>query len=413
MSSEIQELSDLTEIEEFSPAVQTFESDSVFSPDPAFLPGNEPNFDSEEKLPQKTENVQEIIDEYEKKIYDLNQLLEVSRSLCSTLEFSTLVESILYTCMGQFHVLGAGIFVLNALDADAFHLDSNYNGIDPNPNISYVIPMSNPVVSFLESSNRPFTVDELISQLPESTDINMITTLKPSLVVPLVQHNHLNGVLILGERITLSEDSGYSDYEKGQIMVIASLASIAINNAALIERASTDMMTHLKLKYFFYNVLTDKLDHALANGSNLSILMFDIDFFKRFNDTYGHACGDYVLITVAKIIKSSIRDKDMASRYGGEEFTVLLNDTNTEDAMIVAERIRSKVEQFDFCYEYQHVKVTISLGVATFDKEKNPITTPKLLVDQADQALYVSKRNGRNQVTFADPKLISEVKLDK
>lgn len=405
MGSEIEELSDLTEIEEFSP-VKTIEPVDNFSSDTALLPENAPNFDS------KVENLQEIIDEYEKKIYDLNQLLEVSRSLCSTLEFATLVESILYTCMGQFHVLGAGIFVLNALDADAFHLDSNYNGIDPNPNISYVIPMSNPLVSFLEASNRPCTVDELVQKLPESTDLNMITTLKPSLIVPLVQHNHLNGILILGERITLSEDSGYSDYEKKQISIIASLASIAINNAALIERASTDMMTHLKLKYFFYNVLTDKLDNALAKGNNLSILMFDIDFFKRFNDTYGHACGDYVLITVAKIIKSSIREKDLASRYGGEEFTVLLNETNTEDAMIVAERIRSKVEQFDFCYEYQHVKVTISLGVATFDKETNPVTSPKLLVDQADKALYVSKRNGRNQVTFADPKLISEVKLD-
>ncbi len=100
----------------------------------------------------------------------------------------------------------------------------------------------------------------------------------------------------------------------------------------------------------------------------------------------------------------------MAARYGGEEFTVLLNNTGREDAMTVADRIRSKVEEYDFCYEEQHVKVTISLGVTTFDCEKNPVTSPKLLVDQADQALYVSKRNGRNRVTFADPKLISDVK---
>ncbi|WP_294427502.1 diguanylate cyclase DgcA [uncultured Treponema sp.] len=358
------------------------------------------------------DKAQEIISEYEKKIYDLQQLLEISRSLCSTLEFSKLIESILYTCMGQFHVLGAGLFVLNALDADSLHLDSNYNGIDPNPNISYIIPISNPVVNLLETSNKVYTVPELVQILPESTDLNMITTLKPSLIIPLVQHNHLNGILLLGERITLAEDAGYSDYEKEQLTVIASLASIAINNAALIERSSTDMMTHLKLKYFFFNVLADKLDNALAGEGNLSVIMFDIDFFKRFNDTYGHACGDYVLQTVAKIIKSNIREKDMASRYGGEEFTVLLNETSTEDAMIVAERIRSKVEQFDFCYEDQHVKVTISIGVSTFDVNENPITSPKMLVDQADQALYISKRSGRNRVTFADPKLISEVKLD-
>lgn len=367
---------------------------------------------NEFEVPVPNNDIRDVISEYEKKIYDLQQLLEVSRSLCSTLEFSTLVESILYTCMGQFHVLGAGIFVLNALDADSFHLDSNYNGIDINPNISYIIPMSNPVVSLLESSNKPYTVSELVEQLPDGTDISMITQPNPSLIVPLVQHNHLNGILLLGERITLADDAGYTDYEKEQVTVIASLASVAINNAALLERSSTDMMTHLKLKYFFYNVLTDKLDNALANEGNLSVIMFDIDFFKRFNDTYGHACGDYVLQTVAKIIKSSIRGQDMASRYGGEEFTVLLNNTRSEDAMIVAERIRSKVEQYDFCYEDQHVKVTISLGVSSFDMQTNPVTSPKLLVDQADQALYVSKRSGRNRVTFADPKLISDIKLD-
>lgn len=367
-----------------------------------------------EEITQRTstQELQAQVEQYEKKIFDLQQLLEISRSLCSTLEFATLIESILYTCMGQFHVLGAGIFVLNALDTDTFHLDSNYSGIDVNPNISYIIPSSNPLVRLLEMSNSLYTIDELIENLPGGTDISMISSLKPSLIIPLTQHNHLNGILVLGERITLSEDSGYTADEKEQLSVIASLAAIAVNNAALLERSSTDMMTHLKLKYFFFNILTDKLDSALANDTKLSVIMFDIDFFKRFNDTYGHACGDYVLQTVAKIIKSSIRGQDMAARYGGEEFTVLLNETNKDDAMVVADRIRSKVEQYDFCYEDQHVKVTISLGVATFDSKVNPITAPKILVDQADQALYVSKRNGRNRVTFADPKLISEIKVD-
>ncbi len=81
--------------------------------------------------------------------------------------------------------------------------------------------------------------------------------------------------------------------------------------------------------------------------------------------------------------------------------------------MTVADRIRSKVEQYDFCYENQHVKVTISLGVTLFDAEKNPVTSPKQIVDQADQALYVSKRSGRNRVTFADEKLISEINLSE
>lgn len=364
--------------------------------------------------PAKIDNsdINEIIGQYEKKIYDLQQLLEISRSLCSTLEFSNLIESILYTCMGQFHVLGAGIFVINALDSDTYQLDENYSGIDVSPNLEYKISSSDDVAKLLESSPFPLTMSEISEKIESSEGFSVLSSLHPSLVVPLIQHKHLNGILILGERITLSEESGYSDYEKEQITGIASLAAIAINNAALVERSSTDMMTHLKLKYFFFNVLTDKLDAALSNDKNVSVIMFDIDFFKRFNDTYGHACGDYVLQTVAKVIKSSVRSQDLAARYGGEEFTVLLNETRKEDAITVADRIRSKIEQYDFNYENQHVKVTISVGVSTFDTVENPVTQPKVLVDQADQALYVSKRSGRNRVTFADPKLISEVKVE-
>lgn len=358
-------------------------------------------------------SLEEKVSLYEKKIYDLQQLLDISRSLCSTVDFSTLIESILYTCMGQMRVLSAGIFILNALDSNSYMLDTNYSGLDLNPNISYKIPASHPIVHFLNSLGQPCTLEEAKKQLPAGSDIRMLSSLRPSLLVPLIQKNHLDGILVLGERLDLGNDFEYTADDKDQILMIGSLAAIAINNAALVERSSTDMMTHLKLKYFFYNVLTNKLDVARTDNLPLAVIMFDIDFFKRFNDTYGHACGDYVLITVAKIIKSSIRAEDLAGRYGGEEFTVMLNNTCKEDAITVADRIRSKVEQYDFCYENQHVKVTISIGVAEYDSKKNPVTSPKELVDQADQALYVSKRGGRNRVTFADPQLIAEIKVSE
>ena len=163
------------------------------------------------------------------------------------------------------------------------------------------------------------------------------------------------------------------------------------------------MMTHLKLKYYFFNMLEDKLDAACSQGQNIAVAMFDIDFFKKFNDTYGHACGDYVLKSVAKIIKSNIREEDMASRYGGEEFTIMLCDTNEQEAQLVAERIRKSIEETDFFYEDQHLHVTISGGIATFDSEKNPVLSAKALVDQADKALYVSKENGRNRITVSNP----------
>lgn len=358
-----------------------------------------------------SDSMQEAVDMYEKRIYDLNQLLELSRSLCSTLEYSTLIESILYTCMCQMHVMGAGVFVLDDLDSNSFNLSSNHTGIDLDHSISYTLEQTNPLVQYLSKQSSTSTIESIRRDLGNEIDIKELESLKPTLIIPLFHKNHMNGILILGERLDIGEGTEYSEYDKTQIIAIASLAAVAINNASLLEKSSTDMMTRLKLKYFFYNVLTDKLDLSISQNQNLAILMFDIDFFKKFNDTWGHACGDFVLKTVAKIIKNSTREQDIASRYGGEEFTLMLPNTSKEDALAVAERIRSEIEKTDFCHEGQHMKVTISIGCSLYDSKENPVSSPKELVEQADKALYVSKRNGRNRVSFATKEIISNTEV--
>ncbi len=336
---------------------------------------------------------------YEKKIYDLEQMLDIAKSFCSTLNFKNLLESITYICMAQMHVLGAEIFVRDLVSSDSFSLETSSLG----PDVSSRIPATSPLVTKLLELKKPVTFEEIKEMIDDKPVMDLLDRFQPTLIVPLLQNSHLNGILILLERIAIENDTSYTEYEQGQIMNIASLASLAINNASLLEKSSTDMMTHLKLKYFFFNILTETIDNAMSQNFNVAVLMFDIDFFKRFNDTYGHECGDYVLISVANLIKSSLREVDVASRYGGEEFTVLLNEAGKEEAMLVAERIRSRIENYDFVYEGQHLHVTISGGVSVYDKEKNPISSPKNLVNQADMGLYMSKGNGRNQVTFFEP----------
>lgn len=348
--------------------------------------------------------------EYEKEIYDLKQMIEISRSLCTTLELSKLIESTLFITMAQMHVLAAGIFILNSVDSFAYSLGNNYNGFDVDMSKEYSIPMASTLVEYIvENREQVFTLKDLEKHISGSKELKLLQSLNITLLVPLVLKNRVNGLLVLGERFAAGAEDGavYDEYDKQQISIIASLAAVAINNASLLELSSTDMMTHLKLKYYFFNVLTDKLDSAIMQDVHLSVLMFDIDFFKKFNDTYGHACGDYVLQQVASLIKGSIRSQDLASRYGGEEFTVLLSDTNKKDAVFIADRIRKNIEAYDFEYENKHMKVTVSGGVAVFSSETNPVKSAKALVDQADQALYVSKRNGRNRVTFADPSFLT------
>lgn len=348
------------------------------------------------KNTESQENLEQVV-QYEKRIYDLEQLLDIAKSFCQNLDFGNLLESIVYICMAQMHVLGAEIFVRDLITNECFILETDK---DFSSDKKVSIPVSTPITAKLLEAKKPITFDELKNAVGECKDLAAIEKLSPTLIVPLIQKNHLNGMLILQERIAIEEDTSYTDYEQSQIMSIASLASVAINNAALMEMSSTDMMTHLKLKYYFFNYLTEAIDSAFLKKENIAVLMFDIDFFKKFNDTYGHECGDFVLISVADIIKKSLRDVDVASRYGGEEFTVLLCDTDKNGAMIVAERIRSAIDEHDFVYNDQHLHVTISVGVSVFDAETNLVNSPNCFVNQADQALYVSKSNGRNRVTY-------------
>ncbi len=358
-----------------------------------------------ETHPFHNSNDKDILEQstyYEKRIYDLEQLIDIAKSFCSTLDFSNLLESIVYICMAQMHVLGAEIFVRDPITNDVLNLETA-KAMSTGQKLS--IPVASSICSFLLESQKPIPFADLKVMITDDDEsMQLLANLNPTLIVPLIEKsNHLSGILILQERIAIEDETTYTEYEQNMIMSIASLATVAINNASLMEMSSTDMMTHLRLKYFFFNQLTEAIDKAFEKNENIAVLMFDIDFFKKFNDTYGHECGDFVLISVANIIKSSLRETDIASRYGGEEFTVLLRKGNKTEAMKVAERIRKKIEGYDFVYNDQHLHVTVSGGISVFDKKTNPVDLPNVFVNQADSGLYMSKNNGRNQVTFFDP----------
>lgn len=356
-----------------------------------FKKGNSKTKDSEQAVLETTV-------QYEKKIYDLEQLIDIAKSFCNNLNLNDLLESIVYISMAQMHVLGAEIFVRDIIENEAFVLETDKD-IKGGTKIQF--PANTTITTKLLELARPVTIQELKDVVGDNQYINLLERITPTLIVPLIQKKHLNGILLLQERIAIDEDTSYTEYEQEQIMSIASLAAVAINNAALLERSSIDMMTHLKLKYFFFNLLTEAIENASSKKENIAVLMFDIDFFKKFNDTYGHECGDFVLKSVAELIRKSLREADIASRYGGEEFTVLLSkNAGRQEAMLVAERIRSTIDEHDFVYNDQHLHVTISGGVSVFDLNTNKVELPNEFVNQADQALYISKNSGRNKVTY-------------
>lgn len=349
-------------------------------------------------LEVETKQVKDVSD-YEKQIYDLKQLLEISKSFSSVLEYNKVIESILYICMCQMRTLSAALFTKPDINSQYFTLGTNYTGMSLDPDVNYSISDQHRLVNLLESTNLSYSYDEMVEILKDGAkDIGFLAKLSPSLIVPLVAKKRLNGILVLGERIDLGDGSAYSDYEKEQILNIASLASLAINNSALVDMASTDMMTHLKLKHFFFSKLIESIDAAIMNNQPLCVFMLDIDHFKQFNDTYGHACGDMVLIEVASMIKQCVRNDDLVARYGGEEFVVLLSDIKKSEAFKIAEKIRTTIADRNLEFEGKEIHVTISIGLKEFTA-KRTITANKL-VEDADAALYVSKNTGRNKTTI-------------
>jgi diguanylate cyclase (GGDEF)-like protein len=190
-----------------------------------------------------------------------------------------------------------------------------------------------------------------------------------------------------------------TEEEVGYLSELTKQASDTIERAntysEMLQSATMDALTGLNNRRQFEVRLGE--EYAISNRQNtpLCAIMIDIDYFKKFNDTYGHAIGDMVLKTTANVIKEQLREYDIPSRYGGEEFCILLPHTNIEEAKVVAERLRSAVEEVNIeIAEGKTINLTISVGLAELDIKD----MPEDLYMKADSALYKAKENGRNRV---------------
>ena len=186
-----------------------------------------------------------------------------------------------------------------------------------------------------------------------------------------------------------SDDNSIS----GLFLIVQDVTELATYEQKLVEMNTKDALTGIYDRRFLESRLQDECDRHRRNSRQLSLIMIDIDFFKKVNDTYGHQCGDMVLQSVAAKAASVIRSTDFIARYGGEEFCCLLPETDADAAETVAEHIRTHIEEMENSFENNSVKVTISLGISGFVAED----TPDTFLKRADDALYQAKHSGRNR----------------
>jgi diguanylate cyclase (GGDEF)-like protein len=225
--------------------------------------------------------------------------------------------------------------------------------------------------------------------------------LKSAYAIPLRTKGETLGVFSIG----FTFNRTLTPREKERFISMAYVSSLALHNAILhreIEKLSiTDRLTGLYDHAYFQERLAEEVANAKRYKRKVSLLMLDIDNFKKFNDTFGHPRGDQVLKKIGEVLREVIREGDIAARYGGEEFVVILPETAKAEAVRVAERVRRRIERekFEGNKEFPLVTQSVSVGVATYPDDA---LSKGDLIEQADRALYRAKWGGRNKVAVAE-----------
>jgi diguanylate cyclase (GGDEF)-like protein len=214
------------------------------------------------------------------------------------------------------------------------------------------------------------------------------------LVLPLLVHDRPLGTLVLGAK----RRAAFGDAVRPTLEVLASHMAVSLANARMLrkleELATTDGLTGLLNKRAMLEVAREKVAAAVRFSRRLSILVTDIDFFKKVNDTHGHDVGDMVLRGMGDIMRRVKRTTDAVARFGGEEFILICEETDADGAMLLAERVRKEIEAKTFVTPHGPLKITCSVGIATFPEAGRDWET---LFKASDEALYACKRGGRNK----------------
>lgn len=340
----------------------------------------------------ETLDYEETIDDIRRQVFDLTSMLEIGKTLNASLSLDDVLDIIILTCSGHFHASAAHLLLPVEKDGQisfSYPPDTEEMQFDAN----------HALIKHFKDQQGVVHIDEM-KKMKNMRDV--YTRLQKDnieIIVPLRFKYQINGILCIAKK-EMEFGAHYTDDEIRYLNIIAGFASVAIENARLYEMATLDRKTGLYNHGYFQNRLVEEMERAERYKTDLTLMILDLDHFKQVNDTHGHMKGDEVLIQIAHTLKEQIRIYDIAARFGGEEFMVILPETDVKSALIVAERIRKSIQKLNFKSTKGKFSVTSSIGIASFSHAAN--VTEDVFIEHSDQALYHAKENGRNKVVLYD-----------
>ncbi len=325
------------------------------------------------------------------RLSELATLHAVGKEMLSSLDPKRVFSVIERECS---KILDVDSLVVTLVDPDTSETRLAHRWARGDPAAAPLAKPGDAIVSWVALEKRPLRVDDL-RESPENLPFRtggLEADVRSVLAVPLVVEERVTGVL----SVRSSRPRAYDEHQLSLLTTIAQQAAVAIENARHYEMATVDSLTRLFLRDHFHQRLEEEHNRARRYRSSFAVLMLDLDGFKEINDRHGHLQGDRYLRALGPAIRSGLRAADLPCRYGGDEFCLLLPETDLEGARAIAERIRKTVGQLEVTTEAGPLRTTASIGVAVFPQHDSGDLRGLLL--RADQALYQAKRTGRDRV---------------
>ncbi len=331
-----------------------------------------------------------ILNSVEEESLEIKALYQCSRTLSSEIRMDVLEKEIL-SVFGQIVGFSCGVIAVKEGNGEYSVISSDRIEVD---NISF--SETTWLKWFLDNRDEALLINGKSGssrEMPyifngEKFDINA-----SFLALPIKVGKSLKGAVVL-----VSEENGFAGKDVNVLSILANHAAVVLENARMYkqmeELATTDGLTGLYNHRHFQQTLDEEFKRSDRTGSEISLILMDIDHFKSFNDTYGHPAGDAILRALGRLLQKETREIDIPARYGGEEFVVILVDTDIAGSEMIAERIRRAIEKMRINHEGNEFNITVSIGISTYPVLSDNKTE---LIDFADRALYFSKSNGRNR----------------